>query len=319
MNKEHLDFYEFSRAVLVSKSGLELYPMQWAILQRLYTGSPMNEQLGKYGSSQDVALPFGSHLPVETPNELIWISGRRTGKTMMLSLMAAYEFYRLYSGPNPEPSLASRYINIICVTESSPSARIIWHEILPMIQALGLEVEINNSELTISRYTSWGKVTIKVASATSDSITGLSVYALFLDNLAHMKFPEKLLQTIIPTLSTYKNHKLVIATTPRPKITPLLKRITEPSEKRMVVYTPTWVVNPNYTEQQLRNETKLLDDIFLCEFGAAFSTDDPTEQVTIRLKQSVIEKLKKISRRRAFETDDDITYTDVIREILEMA
>jgi hypothetical protein len=326
-----MDIYEFAHAAL--PENVSLYPMQRAILRAFYRETEYNEKLDSYGSSDDVALPPGTHLPNAEPVELIWITGRRSGKDLMLSLMAWYEFAKLSrSDHDPEPTLANKKINIMVLCPTSAMARVFWQELMSMYANLSKfdyyrgthffpknKVEVSNTKMTATTYTSWGCVELIVRSASSESISGIGVQTLILNDAAHMSNVTGVIGALQPTLYIYKKHKLIMATTPR-SFSSFWEGWTQPQEHRLVVVTPTWVVNPKYEEQTLRqSETAMSDEQFQMEFGAGFGLDERNEQITFRLKQSVIDNLKRIARRRSYELDSDITYTDVIREILEAA
>ena len=55
------------------------------------------------------------------------------------------------------------------------------------------------------------------------------------------------------------------------------------------------------------------DEEFRMELGAEFIPDDGNKTLSMRLPSLTIETLKRIAREKAFKSDSDVSYTDIIR------
>ena len=92
----------------------------------------------------------------------------------------------------------------------------------------------------------------------------------------------------------------------------------KPCPEKMIFQASTWEMNPSYSKEILREQNKYMsDDEFDREYGAMFQQQDTNNITTsIRLPSNQIEELKKIAREQSYKQDCDISYIDIIRDII---
>jgi predicted DNA binding CopG/RHH family protein len=126
---------------------------------------------------------------------------------------------------------------------------------------------------------------------------------------------EQHMASLCPAVATFEHGKVAVMSTPRCAGDLLWTLRNTPLSRRMISQAATWIVNPSHTKASLTQTFG--DESFQNEFESSFEEDDSTEQVTLRLKITTINRIKKSARQVAYERDQDVTYTDVIRDILE--
>ena len=119
---------------------IDLFPMQRIILETFYRGSDGNEDLKlteeelgllKEKGAENVIKKYESD---ERFRELILVLGRRSGKNLLVGLMAAYEAMRLLEVPGGNPFThyglkEGNPIYILTVASSEEQARVLFNEI----------------------------------------------------------------------------------------------------------------------------------------------------------------------------------------------
>ncbi len=277
---------------------------------------------------------------------LIW--GRRSGKDFFASICALYEAYRVLSKGDPQAyySLSpGTPIVILIVSFSTDAAGVIKNEIVNMMQKSSLfskmlierRARTHGNTISFDTETMSGAVCIKFISAQSESMLGLNVFSLLLLEPACYKhdLAARICEAMCPSMMAFQRHmvsekmpdhrqidgKLIVVGTPRGKSGFFWEFYASApyTRQRLVLKASTWAVNPRYTREALRlSSPTMSEEEFNREYGAEFtSSDEATEQVSLRLRVGLVEKLKKEARRQAFETDKDIGYTDIIRDMLE--
>ncbi len=159
--------------------------------------------------------------------------------------------------------------------------------------------KIKNAELASRGLpTSPGSVIIRCGHSNSDSLAGISCYCLLLDEIGLYKQTagssggESIYRTLAPATSTYvrkekyidpygeeKNKdvydgKIICISSPRGKegVFYELYRKASSVSHRVMCKLPTWVVNPNQTQELLRQKfSNMTEEEFMMEFGAEFS------------------------------------------------
>lgn len=147
-----------------------------------------------------------------------------------------------------------------------------------------------------------------------DSTTGDRIYFALCPTTMDFKKPhDNFSSGYVPPEFLYES-KIVSISTPRHEGDMLHKLYTTKSPRRMAVCYPTWKMNPNFSEEQLRKEFNFMsDEEFRTEFGAEFIPDDGNKTLSMRLSSTTIDKLKRIAREEAYKSDKDVSYTDMIR------
>lgn len=146
--------------------------------------------------------------------------------------------------------------------------------------------------------TSPGSVIIRCGHSNSDSLAGISCYCLLLDEIGLYKQTagssggESIYRTLAPATSTYVRKETYIDPYGKEKIKDIYDGkiicISSPRGKEGVFYElyrrspevphrvmcklPTWIVNPNQTQELLRQKfSNMTEEEFMMEFGAEFS------------------------------------------------
>jgi hypothetical protein len=317
---------------------IHLHPMQRLILKAFYRGTEHNKWLTFTEEEEALIDQYGLHSVKEGPfNELYGVMGRRSGKGFLLAVITLYETAKLVFGPDPyERFKLSRGQPFTFLTvsnaagQSAIARREVWSMMVnsPHFRELMQDGRVEGNKSTHINFLDPTK-TYPVARLSfvlpnSESIIGTGCYALLLNEPAAFKsgMAEKVTTTMLPTLRTYHPEGKVVAFTGASYPGDWLhSAYTTPPKGRMTVRLSTWQANPKYTEAALRQTFSGIDDIsFRRDFGAEFaSRPEPeiTEQVTFRLRVDLIDKLKRLARKKAYEQDEDISYTDIIRQILD--
>jgi len=286
--------------------GVELYPKQLEILTNFYGNKNFRE--------------------------LLAILGRRSGKDtlgvvmalkevdFLLNLKDPYAYYKLAPG---------RPIYILLVSCSSIQASIFFTE---------LKCRINNSKYFKEKidkvdedrihFKISGKkdrsIVIMSGHSNSEGLLGKRIFALILNEAASFKAADRIYSALGPATADFRNpsgkldSKIITFTSPRYEGDIIHRLATEPVKRRLVARHSTWVVNPHLDEKCLRAEFRFMsDDEFMMEFGAEFLPAEGNQTVSLRLTGTMIDKLKRIARKEAYELDKDITYTDLVRNVLD--
>lgn len=143
-----------------------------------------------------------------------------------------------------------------------------------------------------------GSIIIRAGHSNSDSLAGVSCYCLLLDEIGLYKHTsgssggESIYRTLAPATSTYVRKVKQIDSNGEEKITDIYDGkiicISSPRGKEGIFYDlyrkspqvkhrvmcklPTWIVNPNQTQELLREKfSNLTEEEFMMEFGAEFS------------------------------------------------
>lgn len=143
-----------------------------------------------------------------------------------------------------------------------------------------------------------GSVIIRCGHSNSDSLAGISCYCLLLDEIGLYKQTagssggESIYRTLAPATSTYvrkENYidpygkektkdiydgKIICISSPRGKegVFYELYRRSPEVPHRVMCKLPTWIVNPNQTQELLRQKfSNMTEEEFMMEFGAEFS------------------------------------------------
>jgi len=334
----------------------DLYPMQKIILKVFYRGSRGNEHLQltkeEIQFCKDINLDDGSHGDVlekyfSTPifRDLILVWGRRSGKTFLFSIIAAYEAMKLIESPGGDPYAiyskgSGSPISILTVATSSDQASLAFSEIKEKIinspyfsdkymtpEGIGADsiclLTPKDKQDNIDRQSrkiakKKGSIIIEVGHSNSSTLRGKSIHTLLFDEMASYNVTSgpssdvKLYQALEPAVNTFfrkvkvfdkdgnptlDNHgnqrekkefdgKIICISSPMGKEGVLYDLYTKSPQKhnRVSCRIPTWHVDPNLSEEDLREVSNLADEEFRQEYGAEFagtagSTFFPRESV----------------------------------------
>lgn len=320
---------------------IRLYPMQRVLLKCFYRGSPGNEDLELTQEEIDLIKAHGLDSE-ENGNilekwdsgdifkELVLVWGRRSGKDFIVSIMALYEAMRLLETPGGNPyttyNLGSAApITILTIANSSKQAKILFREIKDKIDlsryfngkvghaADGIihlltpnDKEFNEkAKKSGHKARNKGSVQIYAGHSNSDSLVGLSCFAVLFDEIGVYKNTsgsasgEQLYNKLTPATKTYVREeevldengnpvldekgkpkkqsvfdgKVICISTPRGKegIFYDLYSKANAVKHRLMMRAPTWAVNPRLTRPVLLTESPNMSDAqFSMEFGAEF-------------------------------------------------
>lgn len=133
---------------------------------------------------------------------LVFIAGRRAGKTEIAAIMATY-------------ALGESGCKIRCVAQYYRLAKRLWDKTVPMVRKLyyGKNISINKSDMVIS--TPWGSILELCSAENPDSLLGEGCDLIIVDEAALLK-PEIWQQYISPSIRDRKGTVLFIST-PRGK------------------------------------------------------------------------------------------------------
>lgn len=320
---------------------IELRPMQRILLKVFYRGSPGNENISLTEEEIEIIKRCGLN-EIENGDvfnkwdngtifrELVLIWGRRSGKNFICSIMALYEAMRLLETPGGNPystyNLGSAApITILTIANAAPQAKILFREVKEkvnkshyfqdkighttddMIYLLTPHDKESNKKLKERGLTGTnGSVQIKAGHSNSNSLVGLSCFAVLFDeigtykNTAGSSSGEQLYHNLVPSTMTYVRKETVLDNEGKPVLDEngkeVIKKILDgkvmcissPRGKDGILYDlysnahevdhrfmmrcPTWHIHPDLSESMLlKSNPDMADAKFAMEFGAEFS------------------------------------------------
>lgn len=285
--------------------------------------------------------------------ELVVVSGRRGGKNFLGALLSVYEAYCILQNTLGDPFKYYRLaqgnpIYILNISSSSDQSKIAFNEIKHHIQSFKFfrdkvgKIEHNKIHLLTGsdkiqndlyrqqgneQCITNGSVVLECASANSETLRGKRIFTLLLNDLAFYRNDHEIYHALTPATADFQNpdtheldSKIMVLSSPRCEgdiLHQLYMDSIQAECLRYAVQYPTWEINPSITYEQLKKQYHMPDEDFKVEFGAQF-TKSPNQTVSLRLPESMIETLKQIARQEAFESNRDVSYTDIIREGISM-
>jgi len=319
---------------------IKLYPFQEIMLKCFYRGSPGNENLKLTpeenklirDSGMDEA-DNGSLLDKwENKNifrELVLVWGRRSGKDFIVSIVALYEAMRLLETPGGNPYATYKLgqaapMTILTIANSSNQAKILFREMRQKIQMSPYfddkvgkitddriylltphDKEANRKLADKGLAIQPGSVQIVAGHSNSNSLVGLSCFAILFDeigtykNTAGASSGDQLYHNLTPATKTYVRKEAVLDDNGKEKLLPdgttETKQVVDGRvicistprgkegifydlyskadqvEHRFMMRAPTWVINPNLPRALLMQESPdMSDSKFSMEYGAEF-------------------------------------------------
>lgn len=221
----------------------------------------------------------------------VWALGRRSGKTLMSSVVAAYGATMFGDEYRKRLRPGERFY-IVSVANTIDQAKIALQGIKdlingsPILQRLIIRETSNTLELS-------NGAVFKALPASSRSGRGMACPLLIFDELAHAVDTESgnaagssLYQALSPSVAQFGNlGKILILSSPWTQagiFWELFKQANSGQFAHMqVVNLPTWKVNPTISREWLEQEKARDPELFAVEYGANFSQSlaafiDPT-------------------------------------------
>lgn len=266
--------------------------------------------------------------------DLVGVFGRRSGKDTLLRLIATYECYRLLELGDPYKHYhipRGNPIYIALIGASSDQMKILFYEVWTMLSCSPyfkdkIDKKQGHDQIWLKDSQGESSICIMAASSNSDNLLGKMYFSLLFNEVAHFKGHgpggyggSRLYTALGPSVSHFKGDGHIITMSgPDAEGSILHKLVTTPSSRRLAWHKPTWEMNPHLTEKQLRDENTFLSaQEFDTEFGAKFRTADENTTISIRLSSLQLDALKRLARVKAYESDTDVSYVDIIRAAVQ--
>lgn len=247
----------------------------------------------------------------KTRRELILILGRRSGKSSMAAVFAAYELYKLLKRGSPQAHYGLPHgseIRVLDIANDKEQASIVYSDIQAHIQAV--DYFKNNvahdtqtyvkfrTESDKKRFGPDGKATITATfkSSIAKGLRGRGVICAILDEIAFFiddgnSSAEQVYRGLSPSLKQFtpkdpKNKhnpigptdgRMVLISSPNSKEGFFYKLCKQAmsggveSSNTLIIQAPTWEVNPTLSSEDYRVEYAKDPKSFMTEYGAEFS------------------------------------------------
>jgi hypothetical protein len=221
------------------------------------------------------AMEIEFHAPITL---LLCVAGRRSGKTTIASILMASLARRVLKDSeflNDVPVLTDSIISILNVACDTFQARILFKMLIDNLVRLGLLKENSSPAERVQI----GRLLMESLSSSSRSSRGRTACGICFDEFAHFQrtngplSDQAVWTALIPSLATFGKKSLaVIATSPAGQsgvVWELFEqRGTRPG--MLTIQTPTWVMNPHISREQLDNEFQRDENLARQEYGAEF-------------------------------------------------
>ncbi|MCK9434526.1 MAG: hypothetical protein M0R32_06840 [Candidatus Cloacimonetes bacterium] len=318
-----ITFCEDPQLLNLPANNFNLYPAQRIILKSFYMGSLGNENLKLEESEwewlyerEDV---YETHALIEkikrqertkgTPEfirfqELTLVLGRRSSKTAMTSIIAAYEAYKILTIGKGDPHTYygipfDKKIAIINVATAKKQAAELWDEIKARIRNspffsgriegdvadeinLFTDRDLKKREEGIGNLDIEGSVIMRCGHSNPKSLRGGAVICLMFDELAFYDEGAKVsgkafYEALQPSVAQFANKGggvIVEISSPGPRTghfyTLYDLSLKPESTHRISMRMPTWRFNPEYTEDNpVLKDAKSSDEAsYMVEYGA---------------------------------------------------
>jgi hypothetical protein len=242
--------------------------------------------------------------------ELVLAIGRRSGKTLIAAIIAAYELYKLLRREFPQGYYGlpqGNEIIVLCVASDKDQAALVYNELSGFIEQIDYfkSARANFTQTYIKFRTSHdnkvynhGKGTIRTTfkSSIAKGLRGRGVICVILDELAHfvddgITSAEKVYKAIVPSIGAFspkdpKNKHIPIGPSDGRVISISSPDTREgffyrlyqmslensPASKNMLMFqAPTWEINPTISSSYYQIEYHKDPRVFFVEHGAEFS------------------------------------------------
>lgn len=298
---------------------------QRIILKCFYMGSRGNENMKldevekEWLKEKKLNYVLDKIIPIENGEKpehklfdhLILVIGRRSGKTFLCSIIAAYESFKLLELPGGCPQ---EYYNlpqdneivILNVARSTKQAKVLFNEIISRIRRApyfkdkldaastkGDEIHLftdrdkETNEDPENPIDLAGTIILICGHSSSESLRGRGSITIMFDELAFMlnttggQSGYEIYKALAPSTKTFMANG--DATRPDGRIIAIsspsgpdgmfydLYKDSELDEKSLMFQVPTWDANPSITRDSLAADERRDPDAFMMEFGAQFA------------------------------------------------
>lgn len=244
-------------------------------------------------------------------NELILVLGRRSGKSALSAIFAAYELYKLLTRGDPQSYYglpSGNEIMAFCIANDKDQASVVYNDMSGHVERTDLFKKSKaNFTQTYMRfrtendrkvYGSKGKASIKVTfkSSIAKGLRGRGTILLILDELAHFvedgrSSAQSVYKAVIPSTAAFSpkdpadkhipigptDWKMISISSPSSKEGFFYKLYqtsledSKASRNMLMIQAPTWEVNPTISSDYYSAEYHKDPREFTVEHGAQFS------------------------------------------------
>ncbi len=237
--------------------------------QRLWL--PPDAEIKRDGN--DIRVGFATPITL-----LLCVAGRRSGKTLIASILASWLARRIIRTPtylDDLPILPTSDVSLLNVACDVQQARILFRMLIGNLHRLGL-LDRRNAPAESVRL---GRLLIESLSSSSRSARGRTACGVCFDEFAHFQrtagpLADRMVWGALkPSLQTFGPKSLAVITTSpagRSGVVWDLFGRRGIDEGMLAVQLPTWVMNPNVPYEQLNDEFERDEILARQEYGAEF-------------------------------------------------
>ena len=293
-----MNIIEFVETQMFQKSkSFQLYPMQVIILKSIYGLDLTAQEIVTAGLS---SFPVHSGAQGVECEQVVGALGRRTGKDVMLSIIAAYEIYRLMEMKNPHTRyhlMQGSHITVLGIAANVSQSTVLFRE---MLNTIGHTDYFNGRYKAPRRghiifETDSGPVDISITHSNENAIIGRSAKVLLVSELASFR-NQDIIDTLRATLATFRDSKSVIFSTPSQANDTFYDLYNgQPRERFLSFALPTWEVNTRLSEGALRATTGQMSGAeFDRQFGASFGFIPEPMPIVVGNSDEPVEPVEKV-------------------------
>ncbi|OPZ37451.1 MAG: hypothetical protein BWY99_01870 [Synergistetes bacterium ADurb.BinA166] len=243
--------------------------------------------------------------------ELILVLGRRSGKSALSAIFAAYELYKLLKRGVPQSFyglMPGSEIRILCIANDKEQASIVFTDVQSHVESVDYFKNSKSSMTqTLARFRTEGdrkrngdlakgSITATFKSSIAKGLRGRGIICAILDEIAFFvddgkSSAERVYKAIFPSLAQFspkdpKNKhvpigpsegRMVLISSPDAKegffyrMYETAKAGGKASKNMLVIQAPTWEVNPTLSKDYYEGEFAKDPKSFMTEHGAEFS------------------------------------------------
>ena len=255
--------------------------------------------------------------------QLILVAGMRSGKTALASIMGVYEFWDTITIPSPSAYyglLKNQPIFISCVATSEKQALDgVFSNMVNMVESCEwlqtyYELGMRNDRIECAEQ----HVIMQVLSSWANTAVGRSNRCVIFDELANFEDTQgkrgawEIWSRLRKSTDTFKKDGHVIGISSPRSQTDIIMELYDQAKREgdksgtLALKAPTWVMNPNFTEAQLRAEYRFDMTAFYrdyaCEPSLASGVAFP-EGVTLHAFPNVLKNELKSTMIHALSID----------------
>ncbi|MCX6647192.1 MAG: hypothetical protein NTY09_12670 [bacterium] len=209
---------------------------------------------------------------------LLCVAGRRSGKTTIASILMASLARRVLKDREflkDIPVLNDSIISLLNVACDTFQARILFKMLIDNLVKLGL---LTKNSFPAERV-QIGRLLLESLSSSSRSSRGRTACGICFDEFAHFQrtngplSDQAVWTALTPSLATFGKKSLaVIATSPAGQSGVVWELFEQRGNRpgMLTIQTPTWVMNPIISREQLDNEFQRDENLARQEYGAEF-------------------------------------------------